>query len=169
MRSPSGIASIYNTSARREELQAFIRHILQEGKLSKADAERFRRRLQFASNYLFGRRFKNRLICILTGVSRTSPPNCKKPNEPRLIDTRFLEWVHLYVDASFEPAGHSGVGGMLLDCRGRCLGFFSAVVSPALTPAISRADQKTVIFELEGLALATGISLFRQEIAGKDS
>jgi hypothetical protein len=90
-------------------------------------------------------------------------------NEPRLIDTRFLEWVHLYVDASFEPASHSGVGGMLLDCRGRCLGFFSEVVSPALTPAISRADQKTVIFELEGLALATGISLFRQEIAGKDS
>jgi hypothetical protein len=90
-------------------------------------------------------------------------------NELRLVDARHFGWAHLYVDAAFEPGGHSGIGGLLPDKDGKCLGFFSEVVSPSLTPAISRADQKTVIFELEGLALATGISLFRQEIAGKDS
>ena len=56
---------------------------------------------------------------------------------------------------------------MLLDCRGKCLGFFSEVVTPALISEMSRKDQKTIIFELEGLAFATGISLFRQRIAGK--
>ena len=56
---------------------------------------------------------------------------------------------------------------MLLDCRGKCLGFFSEVVTPALISEMSREDQKTILFELEGLAFATGISLFRQRIARK--
>ena len=60
-RSPAGVASLYNTAARREELTGYIQHILLERKLTKSEAERFRGRLQFASNYLFGKRFRNRL------------------------------------------------------------------------------------------------------------
>ena len=60
-RSPAGVASLYsyNSAARREELTGYIQHILLERKLTKSEAERFRGRLQFASNYLFGKRFRN--------------------------------------------------------------------------------------------------------------
>ena len=85
-RSPSGIASIYNTSARREELQAIIQHVLQEDKLAKADAECFRGRLQFAPNYLFGKEgsgtVSKKSICISTGASHASPPNCEELSSP---------------------------------------------------------------------------------------
>jgi len=70
-------------------------------------------------------------------------------NEPRLVDTRFFEWVHLYVDASFEPGKHSGVGGLLLNQHGKCLGFFSEIVTPSLISKIRNVDQKTIIFKLE--------------------
>ena len=42
-------------------------------------------------------------------------------NAPRQVDANFMEWVHLYVDASFDPDSYSGVGGVLLDSKGRCL------------------------------------------------
>jgi hypothetical protein len=28
-----------------------------------------------------------------------------------------MDWVHVYVDASFEPNGCSGVGGVAFDCH----------------------------------------------------
>ena len=65
------------------------------------------------------------------------------------------------------PEVHSGVGGMLLDCQGKCLGFFSEVVSPELVSAIRREDQKTIIFELEGLAVAIGLPLLQEQVSGK--
>ena len=85
-RSPSGIANIYNTSARREELQTIIQHVLQEDKLAKADAECFRGRLQFARNYRFGKEgsgtVSKKSICISTGASHASPPNCEELSSP---------------------------------------------------------------------------------------
>jgi hypothetical protein len=71
----------------------------------------------------------------------------------------------LYVDAAFEPGGHSGIGGLLPDKDGKCLGFFSEAAPPELVSAIKRSDQETIIFELEGLAL--GVSIFKERIAGK--
>ena len=31
-------------------------------------------------------------------------------NVPRPVDANFLGWVHVYVDASLEPDGYSGLG-----------------------------------------------------------
>ena len=179
-RSPEGVLSICNTEGRREELRDFIQQVLLEGKLPRAEAERLRGRLQFASNYIFGRRFRNCLKelneHISRGFTQVAPAmeeafctlaHLKDVNKPRLVDTRFFEWVHLYVDAAFEPEKHSGVGGLLLSQHGKPLGFFSEIVTPALASKIQRADHKTIIFELEGLAVAIGLSLFRQQIAGK--
>ena len=158
----------------------FIDHILHSNRLSRSDAERFRGRLQFASNYLFGRRFRNCLRELNSHISRgfATPSDEFKSvfvvlkdllhdNLPRIVDTRFFEWVHLYVDVSFEPGGSSGIGGLLLDQSGNCLGFFSESVSEDLVTQIKSDDQKTIIFELEGLAVAIGLSVFQKLIAGK--
>jgi hypothetical protein len=179
-RSPSGSFEVVNTQARREELCLFIGEILEKGTLSRPDAERLRGRLQFASNHLFGRRFKNCLRELNTHISRgfksLTPELCAalrmishllELNKPRVVDTCHFEWVHLYVDAAYEPAGQSGIGGLLLASDGSCLGFFSESVSKELVESIKRPDQKTVIFELEGLAVAIGLSVFHSMLAGK--
>eukprot|EP00435_Cladocopium_sp_Y103_P059063 s44_g21.t1 len=88
-------------------------------------------------------------------------------NVPRVVETRHFEWVHLYVDAAFEPTGFSGIGGQLYDITGELLGFFSERVSDALLESIKRPDQRTVIFELEGLAIAAGLQVFSHLISGR--
>ena len=81
-------------------------------------------------------------------------------NAPRQVDINFLDWVHIYVDAAFEPTGYSGVGGLILNSSGQCLGCFSEEVPPLLVEKLKKEDQKTVIFELEGLAIAAALSTF---------
>ena len=71
--SPSGRVSLANTDARREELTTFLKHTLEEGALGKNEAERLRGRLQFASNQLFGRRFKNCLKDLNMHISSLTP------------------------------------------------------------------------------------------------
>ena len=61
-------------------------------------------------------------------------------NQPRLVDNNFLDWVHLYVDASYEPDGRSGLGGALFDSTGACIGYFSERVDQHLLDSLMRAD-----------------------------
>lgn len=81
-------------------------------------------------------------------------------NAPRQVDVNFLDWVHIYVDASFDPEGYSGVGGLILDHAGQCLGCSSEEVPPELVAKLKKDEQKTVIFELEGLAIAAALHTF---------
>ena len=133
-----------------------IKGILENNALSKSDGERLRGRLQFASNQVFGRRFKNCLRELNIHVSRgfktvsAELANALKLmasllelNQPRQVDVNFLDWVHLYVDASFEPSGHSGVGGVLCDSVGSCLACFSERVNGELLKCIFRPEQKS--------------------------
>ena len=73
----------------------------------------------------------------------------------------------MYVDASFCTEGHSGLGGLLLDEQGRCLCFFSEEVPSSLVSSIKREEQDTIIFELEGLAIAIGLHLFSDFLKGR--
>ena len=77
------------------------------------------------------------------------------------------EWVHLYVDASFDPSGYSGAGGALFDSAGTCIGSFSEPISLELLDDIMREDQERIILELEGLAILAGLTVFAQLIRGK--
>ena len=54
-----------------------------------------------------------------------------------------------------------------MDQSGNCLGFFSEPVPSNLVDKIKAEDQKTIIFELEGLAVAIGIALFSNFLLGK--
>eukprot|EP00435_Cladocopium_sp_Y103_P055098 s1685_g18.t1 len=171
-RAPSGTFAIANTVSRKDELKDTLQHVLNEGFLSRSEAERLRGRLQFASNQLFGRRFRNCLRELNKHINRgmktlsadlrsalTALKFLIDANVPRVVETRHFEWVHLYVDAAYEPQGYSGIGGQLYDMSGECLGFFSEKVSDALLESIKRPDQLTVIFELEGLAIAAGMQV----------
>ena len=178
--SPSGRFEVKNTESRKEELICFIKEVLSSMTLAKPDGERLRGRLQFASNQLFGKRFRNCLkelnIHVSRGFKRVSDDlaaslnlmvSLLTENMPRPVDANFSDWVHIYVDASFEPTGFSGVGGMVLDSRGNCIDFFSEKVQPELLAMIKREEQETVIFELEGLAIAVALRLFTQHIKGR--
>ena len=172
-KTPSGSFDVCNTQTRAEELIQSISGILKDGYLSKSDGEKLRGRLQFASNQLFGRRFRNclqELNLHLARNLRALSPNLEaalklivhllSSNIPRTIGTGHANWFHLYVDASFEPDGFSGVGGLLLAPSGTCIGCFSEVVTKDLLKALMRPDQETPIMELEALAIYVGVSLF---------
>ena len=90
---------------------------------------------------MFGRRFRNVLrdlnLHIRRGFKAVSSELRQSfevllgllgTNRPRRVDVNFFEWLHLYVDASYDADGHSGIGGLLLDA-GSCLDFFSEKVT----------------------------------------
>jgi len=180
LHSPSGRFEVKNTESRKEELICIMKDILSRMILTKAEGERLRGRLQFASNQIFGRRFRNCLKELNMHVSRgfkmVSPELAEAlnlmiallhENVPRPIDSNFSDWVHIYVDAAYEPSGFSGVGGMVLNSQGKCLGYFSEEVQCDLISKIKREDQETVIFELEGLAIAVALHVFSEHIKGR--
>ena len=179
-RSLSGIMTVKNTESRKTELLAFIAGVLSSRALSRVEGERLRGRLQFASNQLFGRRFRNCMKELNAHVSRgfrkitdefatalELMSELPESNLPRPVGVNFTDWVHVYVDASFEPGKYSGLRGLVLDSSGQCLGSFSEEVSPELVSKIKREDQQTVIFELEGLAIAVALEVFKEHIKGK--
>ena len=75
--------------------------------------------------------------------------------------------MHLYVDASFDASGHSGIGGLLLNRDGQCLGAFSESIPAESVSEIQREDQETIIFELEGLVVAVGLHVFKDLLIGR--
>ena len=129
---------------------------------------------------LFGRRFCNCLKDLNVHVSRgfrsisnelaeslTLMVELLTENAPRPVDVNFLDWVHIYVDASLEPSGYSSVGGLILDSMGKCLGCCSEEVTPASVSKLKRKEQQMVIFALEGLAIAVALNAFSEHAKGR--
>ena len=70
-----------------------------------------------------------------------------------MISGKMSDHVHVYVDASYEPEGYSGVGGVFYDSSGQSCFFFSERVSPEFLLSIKKDEQKNMIQELDaGLA-----------------
>ena len=152
---------------------------LETNSLSRVEGERLRGRLQFASNQLFGRRFRNclrelnfhvapamktvsaelaaslRLMCHLLAL-----------NSPRSVSVAHVQWSYLFVDASFDPEVFSGIGGVLFDSSGTCAGCFSERVDTTLLQSLMKPEQQTTILELEGLAVAAALGVFREKVRG---
>ena len=177
--SGSGLCLVTNTEERISELCDLIDTIVQQGRLRRSDGERLRGRLQFASGQLFGRTFKGFLNDLnkhlSSGRAKLSDRSLKslsgirdllRTGLPRRVDTNFDDYVHIYVDASFEPEGYSGLGGLLLSSNGKCLGHFSEEVPRSCIDSFIRSDQNTVIFELEALALVASLDTFHDLVAG---
>lgn len=82
----------------------------------------------------------------------------------RRVSGKLSDYVrHIYVDASFEPSGYSGLGGVMYASTGECLGFLSEKVDDGLLSGILAEDhQKTVIQELEALALLIDVVTLKE-------
>lgn len=81
---------------------------------------------------------------------------------------RLSEHIHIYVDASFNPNGYCGVGGVAYSSSGECLGFFSEVVkADALNLIMMKTGQETAIQELETSGLLTGFKVFEKQLEGR--
>lgn len=163
-----------NTAERVEELVAEIDEALKSNMLPRRDGEKLRGRLQFASSQVFGRRFR-RLLKVLSNhvtagrqtlSSRTSKSlsevkDLLLKNAPRKIEALQVEVVHIYVDASFDRQKYSGLGGMVVDMSGKTLFFFSEAVDSATLDDIMSKGQKTVIQELEMIAVLAAVKSWR--------
>eukprot|EP00435_Cladocopium_sp_Y103_P000415 s4522_g1.t1 len=111
-----GMAYMANTPERTAELLSELDSILKEGVLSRKDGERLRGRLQFASGQLFGRLISNHLKKLSDHIRvgrRSISPELRvaldaiklqvSQNVPRRVSGRLSKYVHVYIDASFEP------------------------------------------------------------------
>ena len=178
-KTPEGSLDVGNTESRVIELTDFMTQCLESGELSRPEGEKLRGRLQFASNQVFGRRLKNCLkelnVHVARGFKIVGPElaaalrvmiHVLRLNLPRPVRVSHIDWYHIYVDASFEPNSFSGVGGIILDAKGRCLKCFSSRVEPNVLAAIMTPDQKTPILELEALAIFVALKLFLEEVQG---
>lgn len=121
-RSLAGLLTVCNAQSRCDELVGSMEEILATKKLTRCDGERLRCRLQFASNQIFGRRFRNCLREFNSHVARgfrtiteelasALALMCQmlRTNQPRLVDTNFLDGVHLYVAIPKEFASAASV------------------------------------------------------------
>ena len=168
--SGSGICFVTNTAERVEELVAEIDEAMKSNLLPRKDGEKLRGRLQFASSQMFGRRFR-RLLKVLsnhvTAGRQTLSDRTRDclseirglllKNAPRKVESLQAEVVHIYVDASFDRDKYSGLGGMVVDMSKKTLFFFSESVDNDTLDEIMSKGQKTVIQELEMMAVLAAV------------
>ncbi|CAE7034567.1 car [Symbiodinium sp. CCMP2592] len=172
-----GLAYLENTVKRRTEALCDIERALATGKLEPKESEKLRGRLQFACCKIFGRRPKAALKLLsqhsrqrrwdvnqLTRLALTQLKSFLESSRPRPVRARREDFVHVYVDASFEPNGHCGLGGVVFNSSGEALCWFGQAVSPVHVQKLLKAgdrERETVIFELEALVLSICLEAFR--------
>ena len=166
-----GAAVISNVESRVRELVCAIDGILTKGSLTTAEMRVLRGRLVFAEAQIFGRltgihmkqlsRFEN-----LVGDAPVDNELKRSLiflrdrvlcGEPRKLLSAVGRVYHLYTDACYED-GSGGLGGVLFDENGQMLSFFSETLSPEWVKLINPTGKKGMIFELETLATALGVT-----------
>eukprot|EP00438_Fugacium_kawagutii_P015079 Skav214570 [mRNA] locus=scaffold57:5506:6096:+ [translate_table: standard] len=75
-------------------------------------------------------------------------------NKPKEISRGLSDHVHIYVDASFEPGGYSGIGGFCVNSDGTLTSFFSGEVPQALLCLVEKGSKETIVLKLEMVAVA---------------
>ena len=85
-------------------------------------------------------------------------------NLTRKIEASQAEVRHIYVDASFDYSGYSGLGGLIVNTSEERLSFFSTEVDKKLLDNIMAKGQKTVIQELEMMAVLAALRVWRKLI-----
>lgn len=168
--SGDGLAYVANTNERVVELCENSDEILRTKHLNKADGERLRGRLLFATGQLFGRRTRNLIRILSAHVQRgrkqledgtlnalASIRDSISNNVPRKILGSLTEHVHVYVDASLEEAKYSGIGGVLYDMSGTPVAFFSEEILPDLIEEVKAVNQVSIIQELEMFAFLAAL------------
>ena len=172
-----GLVFICNTEKRKVEVLSDIDDALSRGFLDPSSGERLRGRFQFASCQVFGRRPKAALkllakhsqqkrweISDATRHALSQLCHFLECGRPRPIRARRSTIVHIYVDAAFEPTGHSGIGGVVFGVGCFPLAWFGMEVGEKHLERLKMDGplvRESVIFELEALALAISLEIFK--------
>eukprot|EP00438_Fugacium_kawagutii_P021719 Skav221916 [mRNA] locus=scaffold3084:135765:137671:- [translate_table: standard] len=69
--------------------------------------------------------------------------------------------IRIHVDASFEPGGYSGIGGLCVNSDGSAISFFSEEVPPDLLHLVERGSKETIVLELEMVAILVAATVWR--------
>ena len=85
-------------------------------------------------------------------------------NAPRKIEASQAEVLHIYVDASFDYSDYSGLGGMIVDMSKKVISFFSVEVDRRTLDEVMAKGQKTVIQELEMMAVLAAMKVWKKLI-----
>ena len=86
-------------------------------------------------------------------------------NSPRKIEASQAEFLHIYVDASFDYSDYSGLGGLIVNMSEKVLSFFSTEVDKRTLDDVMATGQKTVIKELEMMAVLAAVKVWRELIS----
>ena len=175
----TGLALVANTKERVEELTGDIDKVLSDKCLPHKEGERLRGRLQFASTQLFGRTMRNKLKALNNHVSSRRVAigsdtisalklirASLEANKARVVSAELSDHIHIYVDASFEPDGYCGIGGVCYDSAGNLLGFFSERAPDDLIQLLKSGDKETAIFELEAIAVVVAVKVWESKLSG---
>ena len=160
--SGEGLSWVYNTGDRVDELCHQLDGIIQSGFLRRSEGERLRGRLQFACGQLFGRSARNHIRILSDHIK-----SCRskldddtlhalrqideliRANRPRKLLGTLTDHFHVYVDASFDDDGYTGIGGALYNSSGQAIKFFSEKVDLSFIETVKQENQKNIIQELE--------------------
>ena len=173
-----GTFSVMNVEGRVKDLTKCIDEMIQKGNVSVAEIRILRGRLVFAESQVYGRlagAHMRQLSKFEGAVGRTALDSDTVESlkflrdrvlcgAPRSIVAPPGRVFHLYTDASLE-SGIGGLGGVLLGGEGQILSFFSCVVPEDLVRLVNPLSKKTVIYELEALAISIGLNYLLDPIA----
>ena len=170
-----GYILLKNTLKRRDEVIRSLEEVLANGSIDGPTLERLRGRAQFASGQLFGRLARQALHSLsdrptkdlrLSGRFKWGAHlliSLLKDGRPRTVTRDLSENRFVFVDASYEPSGRSGVGGICYDASRNVLSWFGSEVPSSFLKVLQScfgSERATVIFELEALAVAVSLELF---------
>ena len=83
-------------------------------------------------------------------------------NSPRKIEASQAEVLHIYVEASFDYSDVSGLGGLIVNMSKEILSFFSTEVAKRTLDDVMAKGQRTVIQELEMMAVLAAVKVWRK-------
>ena len=159
-----------NSPSPCREIGECIDRILAADRTCKSELEVLRGRLIFVESQIFGR-VAHAALRIASDAVNGVPfarldPKLKKAllflkdrvlhDRPKEMVSTERKVIHIYTDACFETE-LSGLGGVAYSDDGQCMGFFGESLDVSQVERIKKSGQKTVIAELESLAMLAGV------------
>ena len=178
-----GRVMLSNTASRVAELVQTISEILERKSLPRAAALRLRGRMQFCDSFLFGRASRLCLQAVTRhaydGASHLVSDDlwdalhrykeCLQVSRPHTVCASHNDPYYLFTDACYEPRSTwcAGLGAVLFSSAGEFCAFFSFCLDAPGREALGEKHKKTIIFELEFLALVVALVHWKAKLTNR--
>ena len=178
-----GQVMLSNAPSRIEELVQVISGILESKILPRAAALRLRGRMQFCDSFLFGRASRLCLQAVTKHAYDDGDPTvhgdlwdalnrykeCLQVSRPHVVHASYNDPFYLFTDACYEPGSPwcAGLGAALFSSSGEFCAFFSFCLDATGREALGEKHKKTIIFELEFLALVIALVHWKARLTNR--